>query len=316
MYSITEPNIDTFAEIFGLILGDGWLSKNKRKYKNSFYYVYQSGVSADIEDLIKVKNDLKNIIGNIGKANIKTTKTYSPKYNISGTTNMISFNSNVSKILEYYDMPIGRRVEQSFFIPKWIIESSNKTKIAFLSGLYAAEGDNLIFQKNNKTIKAPSLVLTKRIALKEEFEITCKQILSLFNDIGIDITLSYKNVLTKFHNNIYAIFTIKNNNDNIKKFISTLPMNYCARKKITFEKVYQYLQYKENVRKNTIQLYDNIINDGKTLPIYKIAKKYGLPWSTVNNYIKGYRKQPSIRKFLTYSEYSSIKNPLNGETLN
>ena len=37
MYSITEPNIDTFAEIFGLILGDGWLSKNKRKYNTKIY---------------------------------------------------------------------------------------------------------------------------------------------------------------------------------------------------------------------------------------------------------------------------------------
>lgn len=312
---IHKDNINDFAEIFGLILGDGWLSKSNRQHKNGNYIVYQSGVSADIEDLISVKNKMTHIFNDIGKASIRTTDTHSKEYNINGITNMVVFNKKVSTTLEEYGMPVGKRIEKNFSIPEWIVNGSLEIKRYFISGLYAAEGDILNFQKNNKTLKSPSIVLTKRKSLENDFKEMCNQIKNIFGCLGVEMNIHYSYKTSLKHENIYANFSICNSNQNIKKFIELLPLNYCKRKKDVFEKVYDYISYKEKEEEKARLTYLNVMKDSKKFKICQIAKKYNIPWSTANNYIKGTRTNPMSIRFLTFDEYSSIKNPLNGGNL-
>lgn len=303
-------NNKAFAEFFGLVFGDGWLSKNLRPYKDKWYYVYQCGVSADPEDLYEVKNQISKLFSNIGKATIRTTASYSAKYNISGVTNMVVFSKEVATTLEECEMPIGKRTEQNFYIPSWIVNGNNDIKRYFLSGLYAAEGTSLLFQKNNKTLKAPDLVLTKRLSLAPDFTKMCDQIAKLFSDLGIEINIKYSKINAVKYENMHAKFVVANNDDNIQKLIESLPLNFCKRKQEKASLVMEYLLYKKNKNAEVAEIYNSIMKDKDSMKIYEIAKKYKIPRSTVEGYIYGRRKKPMAKNFLTFDEYSSIKNSL------
>ena len=136
------------AMLFGMILGDGWLSQSDYKYKDRTYKIYHLGISGDIEDLKTMIADARSIWGNIGKATIYTKRTHSPKYKIEGVTNHFTMNKKVSTTFCSLGMPVGKRVRLDFSLPNWIVYADNiEIKKAFISGLYAAEGDNLLFQK-------------------------------------------------------------------------------------------------------------------------------------------------------------------------
>ena len=57
--------------IFGMLLGDGWISER-----------LNCGFSGDLDSLQVIKDDLINLYGGIGKANISSKETLSEKYNI------------------------------------------------------------------------------------------------------------------------------------------------------------------------------------------------------------------------------------------
>ena len=163
------------AELFGFMLGDGWITTK-----------HNCGFSGDPESLQIAKNDLIDLYGDIGKATIVTKNTVSEKYGIEGTTSSFVCNVKIAKEFESLGMPIGKRVEQDFDIPNWISNGSNEIKAAFLSGLYAAEGYTPCFQKNNKTLKTLGFNISKRQSVEHTLHMQLGKIL---NDLGIKYTL-------------------------------------------------------------------------------------------------------------------------------
>ena len=103
------------AMLFGYLLGDGWISTtpalNYDKQRDKYYSTTrkQCGFSGDFESLEKIKIDLIELYGDIGKATIFTTDTSSPKYNINGVTNKFSCSTRIVDIFVGLGAPIGNK---------------------------------------------------------------------------------------------------------------------------------------------------------------------------------------------------------------
>lgn len=306
-----------FAMLFGLILGDGWLSERYIQGAKSIYTAYNIGVSADKEDLQTIKSDCQKLFGDIGKATIATTYTTSPKYGISGTTSQFAMNKKVCMIFKKMGMPTGRRVLKEFLLPSWLVNSSKKMKAAFISGLYAAEGNIFSFQKNDKTLKAPSFTLTKAASLEDNFNEFAAQVSKILNDIGIEHNLKFTRNKTKY-DKIVVEFVFSNSVDNILRFTSVLDLRHCARKNLMLKNVKSYYLQRQKHLEHRREAY-NFTMEHPDVRVYEIAKKFHLNWSTVDNWRKGERKTPSSSRLSlqTFTSYinSSTKNPLNGGKL-
>ena len=275
------------AMLFGMILGDGWLSVSVRSYKDWTYEAYNIGISGDVQDLQCMIVDAKAKFGDIGKAKIHSKRSFSPQYGIDGTTNYFVMNTKMAKIFKKLGMPVGNRVQQNFLLPDWITKGDAAIKKGFISGLYAAEGDNLLFQKNDKTLKAPSFVLAKRLELATGFKEFCGQVSNILLDLGIQHSINY----TKKHTcaeNVFASFDIHNSIDNIFLFTSILDMRYCLRKQKRFTMVNEY--YKKRIDEVNIakEAYTYTLNHPEER-VSDIAKKYGYTYTRVASWRKGKR---------------------------
>lgn len=236
-----------FAELFGFMLGDGWLSLHDNG-KGSI--CYNCGFSGDEESLNNVINDLKSLFGDdIGTARIRVYKTSSDKYSINGTTTEISLNTRIAKIFLKYGMPIGKRVEQDYSIPDWIINGTQEIKAAFISGIYAAEGYTPKMQSNNKNPKVLGFNMSKRKS------IGCKNLVNQFSkildDLGIEYNVKIENVYTKDWNEKFR-FEFCNNTENIFYVSSILPLNYCIDKHNKMILFNEYMKYKLSILNNPL----------------------------------------------------------------
>ena len=140
---------------------------------------------------------------------------------------------------------------------------------------------------------------------------------SVLHDIGIEHNIIYTENFTN-RRKIMAKFVFSNNIDNILRF-TKLNIRFCKRKQEKFNIVHQY--YFSRKRKLIkLQKYFNFTKSHPEISISTIAKKYKLSWSTVSNWRKERCNSVQISNkdlvcFHDYLQDSSIKNPLNGETL-
>ena len=200
-----------FAELFGFMLGDGWLSLHDNG-KGSL--CYNCGFSGDEKSLQNVINDLKTLFGeDIGTARIRTYRTSSDKYNIKGYTTEVSLNTKIAKTFLQYGMPIGKRVEQDYSIPDWILNGTLEIKIAFISGIYAAEGYTPKMQSNNKSPRILGFNMSKRKSIGCSNLV--KQFSKILDDIGIEYSVKIEEVYTQDLNEKFR-FEFRNSTENIR----------------------------------------------------------------------------------------------------
>ena len=172
-------------------------------------------------------------------------------------------------------------------------------------------------KKNDKTLKAPSFVLSKHFEYKDSFYKLCKQISDILIAIGIKHSLTYTVKYTS-EKSLFSRFTIHNSMNNILQFLQNVDMRYCKRKELRFHAILQY--YLDRKRESDIakKVYKYTIQHPE-VRVSEIAKKYQYTWSRVDGWRKG-RRNPGITKstktFTSFiNTYSPIKNPLNGENL-
>lgn len=251
------------AELFGYLLGDGWISTRN----------LNCGFSGDLESLQIIKDDLKKIFnGNIGAANIKTYKTKSEAYGISGETNRFICNKKVAEMFVSLGAPIGKRVEQDIKIPDWILNGNKEIKSSFISGIYAAEGYTPRFQKNGKTLKAIGFNMSKRSFCDKDLFIN--QYSKILNDLGIDFNVKIKNTFTCDYNNKIE-FIFSNSNENIEKVTRIIKPRYSKEKYNLFKQINLYYNKKIECLNKLEEAYEYTFNNPDKYP-KEIAKKFNI----------------------------------------
>ena len=292
------------AMMFGSALGDGWLSESYVE-KTKFY---QFGFSGDKLSMERLKQDLIDIYGDIGKATIRTEEMHSEKYHITGITSQFVCNQKVANDFVKMGLPIGKRVEKEWHIPKWILNGSKKIKIAFLSGWYAAEGYTPAMQKNDITLKVLGFNFYKRkyqlenqIALKSEFS-------KILNDLEIEFVIEEKEKFTCDWN-IVTSFIIKNNHNNLIHTMGLLDLRYCIHKDNEFKIALKYYLLKEQTLKEVNEAL-NLMNNS-TYSYREISEIYGLNLNTLRGWKRRNVHEAKLpNTFIKYTQFKNNMSPL------
>lgn len=298
------------AKIFGYILGDGWIDKNGG-----------CGASGDEKSLYILIKDINDLWGKNSCGEVRTRQTYSPKYNIYGTSSQFIIHANVTKKLLSLGMPQGRRTEQSYNIPKWILQGDYDIKTNFISGYYAAEGLIPSLQTNRKTPRPLSFCFSKNILFEDSAFNLSQQFQKILNDIGLNVSISHFNEITKTEMIKYTI-TINNSEEDFVKALKLLNLDYCLDKEIRRKQLLTYFNLKEIERQKITSLKEAVIKErqlNKTTYI-KLAAMFHLTKSQIENIFNGKQKCKVLKNFPKFDQnfintYCSIKTPLNDENL-
>lgn len=234
--------------VIGYLYGDGWIYLNR-----GIYYI--CGFSGDIEDLETIKNILNNYY-NPGKCTISTRNTVSEKYNINGTTNSFVCSPAFSKILVDEGVHCGKRVDQEVSIPDFLKNATLEQRLEFIAGFYAADGEVINFQKNNKTPRPPVILLTKRVVLEDNLFLMVNYITDTLDSINIKYSIE-KTFNKTCDNNIRVKIIINNSLDNMLKFLFAIGdrMILCSRKLTKNKNVKKYLLFKKIFLKRLLKGY-------------------------------------------------------------
>lgn len=285
------------AMLFGIALGDGWLSES---YNNNTKF-YQLGFSGDAESLKLVKKDLILIYEDIGKAKINTKETISESYGIKGTTSMFCCNQKVANDFVKLHMPIGKRVENEWCIPNWIINGSKIVKSNFLSGWYAAEGYTPKMQKNDITLKPLGFKFHKRKNQEENRQLLVSQFSKILTDLDIEYDFHEKEIYT-CDLNMVSEFTFKNNHNNLIKTLNILDLKYNIPKKTEIEFLREYYKLKQKcLNKNNEAL--KLLKESK-MTNKQIADLYDISVATVRGWRRRGTKEAKIpNTFIKYTDF-------------
>lgn len=225
---------DLIAMLYGITLGDGWIDTRYRS----------GGISGDEESLEAVLSDLQDMFDTYDDSKIVTRETHSPKYSIKGLTSYIVIHKDLVGEFLKLGMPTGKRVEQEWVLPDWIINGSYETKRDFMSGFYAAEGTKPIINKlkngRNISFKPLNFCQTKRIEFQDNLKyVMDEQFASILDDLGIEYNIKYQYTHT-CADNIRIRFDFKNSVTQTMHITKTLDMRYCPRKQRLFDACYAY----------------------------------------------------------------------------
>lgn len=289
------------AMLFGFCLGDGWLSKTKQRNHDSYYY--QIGFSGDEASLREcVLPDLEKIFGSIGKATIRTEKTNSPKYNISGTTSSFVGNTMLAREFLSMGMNYGKKVEIDYEIPEWILSGDKNIKSEFLSGFYSAEGYTPSFQRNNKTLKPMAFRFYKRKSAERSKNKIVEQWKFLLSELKIKFTYEETSKFT-CEDNFVCTFVFSNEHSQIIHQLSLLDLKYSQEKEAKKKLVLAYYLKKDETIKKIEAAQKEALENLDT-PALEIAMKHGVNRDTIYQWRKRPTKVITPKSFMTFDSFA------------
>lgn len=249
------------ARIFGYMLGDGWIDTG-----------LQGGVGGDEKGLLKMKYDMKKLNYPIGVCNERSLEsninsiTYG-NLKVIGRVNSMSLNVYLSKRLISLGLPIGRKTNQDYKIPDWIMNGDISLKREFLAGYLGAESMNPVFRGcDDNNLKRSFFVarfsIYKRSDLVDSGINLARQFEKLFKELGVrisNISIEEGNIRKDGFTTKNIVLTIGNEADNLRRYLD-IGYRYCHEKEKEGEIIRLYLKYIGECDKERKEMDDIIIN--------------------------------------------------------
>ena len=284
---------ERLARLVGYNTGDGWVSKDVCR---------GAGFAGEIDGLEYIKSDINALIPNEWKMTTYSRQTMSPQWGIKGSTNHFTVGNGARDLIISHGTPIGKKTEQAFSVPEFVITGTNTVKAEYLAALMGAEGDSPCFQVNGITPHAISFVMHKNAEFLKEHVMFFEQLKSLYKDLGIKCNLSKPKKKEKTYR---LELVIKNSLENQIRFLSIVGYRYNKEKEEKAFLMLRYLLHKKhliNVMSNYCKLVKILRRVGLTLDA--IYKEVDVNNYTIQSWL--YRNSvPSLPKseMETYSEW-------------
>ncbi len=221
-------------------------------------------------------NDIKKLnyyIG-YGSCNIGEERDLSSKIttesgnvlNVSGTCTTMSLTIDLSRLFKKLGLPVGKRTNQVYDIPGWIMNGSKDIKREFLAGYLGAEGSNPIFRgsdsiKLRKSFYVPRVSLYKREDILEGGLKFAEQLKTLFCDLSVNvsnISVHEGNIRKDGTISKKINITISNEFENLINYLD-IGYRYAPKKEVQGEVIRLYLKYLNNVYNIRNEIKDYII---------------------------------------------------------
>ncbi|VVB59365.1 tRNA-splicing ligase RtcB [uncultured archaeon] len=282
------------ARIFGYMLGDGWIDIN-----------LQGGAGGDNRGLSRMSYDMKKLgyPSGIGKERELSSNINSVLYGnleVNGSVSSIKLNKYLTDRLIKLGFPIGRKTNQNYCIPDWIMSGSRDIKREVLAGYLGAEGTNPGFrggEDNNlkKSFFVPRFAIYKRSDLVGGGINLAEQLRELLSEFDINVSnIDVKDGNIRKDGSITKkiIVTIGNEVDNLRRYLD-IGYRYCPEKEKEGELIGLYLAYidecnkeRKEIRDKVLELYNKgtkkrdriicIVNSSRTSSQKDIISSWGL----------------------------------------
>lgn len=185
-----DSRLPILARLLGFVMTDGYLYKDLRH--NICETHFAVGIEKDADD---IKDDLLAL--GFEKLEIKRQ---TKKRQILGREFTIScirvrsLSHSLFYLLAALGSPVGRKKNQAYFIPDWIMEGDTSIKKAFLSGWLGGDGCRITYQikqggtsSHDARFNVNTIEFHKEKGLEREGILYAKQLAVLFESLGVEV---------------------------------------------------------------------------------------------------------------------------------
>jgi thymidylate synthase len=265
-FKLSNPNAGRIMTLMGYFFGDGWLGSLRDK-ELSPHQAGRIGFGGEYSALVAIKNIINDIGFSCGKIHANHGTTISDGRTIEGTSLYRECSHTALWILFYcLGVPVGKKTNQNYIIPKWIMNSDNKTIITcFLTGFADAEMSAPYKNSNSNECGIGAVLAFKQNKdkiLEDSLNTLIKDIQILFNKLDIDF---YKSK-TLYKKEIASAGLHVSNRETITKYLNLFTYVFSESKQ------YRANLYKIYYDKCIQTMKDNNVKNlsGKHLESYKI----------------------------------------------
>lgn len=183
-----NPKLLILARLLGFVMTDGYL------YEDLKHNVYETHFFVGTtEDALEIKKDLQAL--GIDKLEIKkrtnNRKINGREFNIT-TWRCRNFNRSLFFLLKSLGAPVGRKKNQPYFIPDWVMDGEVGLKREFLSGWLGGDGCKIDYRIKHGGVTAHdakfgvnAIEFHKEKELEREGVVYAKQLSSLLEELGV-----------------------------------------------------------------------------------------------------------------------------------
>ncbi len=185
-----DDRLQILTRLLGFVMTDGYLYENLKHntYETHFYAGTKDDANAIKKDLqilgfdkLEIKNQTKN--RQIGERKF-----------IIHILRCRNLNRALFFLLKALGSPQGRKKNQAYFIPDWIMNGDNSIKKAFLSGWLGGDGCKITYQikhggtsSHDARFNVNTIEFHKEKELEREGILYAKQLAMLFEDLGVEV---------------------------------------------------------------------------------------------------------------------------------
>lgn len=219
---------EALARLVAYNMGDGTICNRYQTYRKesgeiSKYYHNQASFYSNNED------DLRLIARDLVVSGIRETKP-NILFKKGTTTPFDSYQIHISRkqadALIELGCPVGKKVEQGFPVPEWIVNGSDNIKAEFLAALWGAEGFKATQNNFRKCKTCKNLVLAMSKYHHEDGVLFFSQLVKMLNDLGINSSTT-SSIIKKAY--IFRLY-IDSHKQNMKRFFDIVGYRYSTEK--------------------------------------------------------------------------------------
>lgn len=185
-----DHRLQILARLLGFVMTDGYLYEDLKHniYETHFF------VGTD-QDAQEIETDLQDLGFNRLEIKRKTNKRKdgNREYTIS-CLRCRNLNRTLFFLLKALGCPVGRKKNQAYFIPDWVMDGDTFIKRAFLSGWLGGDGCKITYKikqggtsSHDAGFNVNTIEFHKEKELEREGILYAKQLAVLFEDLGVEV---------------------------------------------------------------------------------------------------------------------------------
>jgi intein/homing endonuclease len=287
------------ARLLGFVVTDGYL------YEDIKHNIYETHFFVGTE---KDAQDIQKDLAMLGFKNLEIKKRAN-KRQIEGreftitTLRCRSFNRSLFFLLKALGSPVGRKKNQTYFIPDWVMSADHAIKSEFLSGWLGGDGCKIDYRIKQGGVTAHdakfgvnAIEFHKEKGLEREGVLYAQQISSLLEELGVSVK-----EISSQDDSDGVIISIRVATDYVSlNNLAKIEYAYAQTKNSKIPFIREFLSYRLFERDSYIQVKQIVVDQlALGLSTQSIAQSLQIPYRTVTSW--------------KYNDSKTIRAPKNTE---
>lgn len=272
------------ARILGFVMTDGYLYEDPKHHIHETHFFL--GTKQDVEG---VKGDLQHL--GFNKLEVKkraNKRVIDGREFIITTYRCRNFEKSLFELLKSKGAPVGRKKNQAYFIPDWIMDGNSTVKKAFLNGWLGGDGCKIDYyikhagaSSHNAGFKVNAIEFHKEKELEREGVLYAKQLAFLLKELGVKV-----NQIDSVDDEDGIIVSIRVATDYESLFnLTNIGYAYAGTKNKNVPFIREFLGYRLYEKRRYVNI-KQIVLQQLTLGVNKqiIAQNFQIPVGTVTSW--------------------------------